>query len=365
VARKFPEPIYHLSGQARAEIARIPYNSPMKRDWKRLLMRGGKLLLAGLILFFVAWQFKKDLEPKPKDENHPDRRDIRDIELRPAWLVASSGFYLLSVFPAAWFWRHVQAKFGYPLPFYAAMRAHYISQLGKYVPGKALAIAIRADFIHPYGVPYGVSIIITFYEVLTGMAAGGIVAAVIYAIEPPGDLDFHLHPVAIGAILIGMCGIPLLPGVFNFIVAKMSARIQAVQLYRLPPLRFGVLATGLLATGVGWWVQGLAWWAMLHAVLPEPPELTFSIWAQCTASVAFATVAGFVLVIIPGGLGVRELILSRLLVGFAGPAAYISAAAILLRLDWIVTEFVVALCIYWLKPRDFRSDPLRPDPPTP
>jgi glycosyltransferase 2 family protein len=319
----------------------------MKTDWKRLLWRGGKLLLAGLILFFVGWQFKKDLEPK----NDPNQPDIRDMELRPAWLVASGAIYLVSVFPAAWFWRHLHPRFGYPLPFFAAMRAHYISQLGKYVPGKALAIAIRANFVHPYGVPYGVSIIITFYEVLTGMAAGGIVAAVIYAIEPPGDLDFHLHPVAIGAILIGMCGVPLLPGVFNFVVGRMSARIQAVQLYRLPPLRFGVLATGLLTTGVGWWVQGLSWWAMLNAVLPEPQTLTFSLWAQCTASIAFATVAGFVLVFIPGGLGVRELILSRLLLGFVGPAAYISAAAILLRLDWIATEALVALCIYWIRPR--------------
>ncbi len=331
----------------------FPYNAPMKRDWKRLIWRGGKLLLAGLILFCIGWQFKKDLEPK----NDPDQPDITKIQLRPAWLAASGGLYLLSVFPAAWYWRHLHAHFGYPLPFYAALRAHYISQLGKYVPGKALAIAIRANFTHPYGVPYGVSIIITFYEVLTGMAAGGMVAALIYAVEPPGDLGVEVHPVAIGAILIAMCGVPLLPGVFNFIVGKMSARIQAVQLYRLPPLRFGVLVTGLLITGAGWLVQGLSWWAMLNAVLPEPPGLTFSLWAQCTASIAFATVAGFVLVFIPGGLGVRELILSRLLARFIGPAAFISAAAILLRLDWIAMEALVALCIYWIKPAGERTDP--------
>jgi glycosyltransferase 2 family protein len=325
----------------------------MKTDWKRLLRRGAELLVAGLILFFVGWQFKNDLEPK----DDPDRPNITDIELRPAWLAASGALYLVSVFPTAWYWRRLHANFGYPLPLYAALRAHYISQLGKYVPGKALALLMRAKFTRPFGVPYGVSVIISFYEVLTGMAAGGILAALVYAIEPPrGDLEVGLHPLAIGAILIGMCGIPLLPGVFNFVVAKMSARIQAVQLYRLPPLRFGVLATGLLTTGVGWWVQGLSWWAMLNAVLPEPPGLTFSLWAQCTASIAFATVAGFVLVFIPGGLGVRELILSRLLLGIVGAPAYISAAAILLRLDWIASEALVALCVYWLKPRERIAD---------
>ena len=332
----------------------------MNRDWKRLIWRGGKLLLAGLILFFVGWQLKKDLEPK-SDPNQPN---ITDIQLRPAWVAASGVLYLLGNFPSAWFWRHVHAKFGYPLPLYAAVRAHYISQLGKYVPGKALAIAIRADFVHPYGIPYGVSIIITFYEVLTGMAAGGIVAALVFAVEPPGDLKLGLHPIALGAILIGLCGIPLLPGVFNLIVAKLSARIQAVQLYRLPPLRFGVLATGLLSTGAGWWVQGLSWWAMLNAVLPEPPAPTFSLWAQCTASIAFANVAGFVIVVVPGGFGVREYLL-RMLLGFAGPAPYISAAAILLRLDWIATEALFALCTYWIKPRGECSEPLESDPSTP
>jgi hypothetical protein len=198
----------------------------MKRDWKRSLWRGGKLVLAGLILFFVAWQFKKDLDPK----DDPDRPNLSEIQLRPEWLAASGAIYLVGVFPSAWFWRHLHARFGYPLPLYAALRAHYIGQLGKYVPGKALAIAMRADLAHPYGVPYGVSIIISFYEVLTGMAAGGIVAALVYAVEPPGDLELGMHPVAIGAVLIGLCGIPLLPGVFNFVVAKLSARIQAVQL---------------------------------------------------------------------------------------------------------------------------------------
>jgi uncharacterized membrane protein YbhN (UPF0104 family) len=316
------------------------YNPWMKRDWKRLLWRGGKLVLAGAILFFIGRQFSNDLA----------QLDFNTITLRPEWLAVSGALYLVSLLPSMFYWRRLHGKFGYPLPLYPAFRAHYIAQLGKYVPGKALAILMRAHFTHPFGVPYGVSIIISFYDVLTAMAAGGIVAALIYAVEPPGELDIGLHPAAIGLVLIGMCGIPLLPGVFNFLVAKLSARIQAVQLYRLPPVRFGILASGLLATGVGWWVQGLSWWAMLYAVLPDAPALTFSMWAQCTASIAFATVVGFVVVFLPGGFGVRELLLRELLLGFVGPVPYISAAAILLRLDWIGTEALFALCTYWLPP---------------
>jgi uncharacterized membrane protein YbhN (UPF0104 family) len=320
----------------------------MNPERKRWLVTGVKIVLALLIMFFVGWQFYRDLEQS--DRPPEERVDLRTIEIRPAWLAASAGLYLVSVLPGAWFWRHLHHQFGYPIPLYAALRAHYIGQLGKYSPGKALAVAIRSELIHPAGVPYGVSIIITFYEVLTGMAAGGIVAAVIYMLEPPGELNLGVHPLAIGAVLIGMCGIPLLPGVFNFVVGKMTARIQAVQLYRLPPVRFGTLATGLAVTAVGWCVQGVSVWAVLQALLPSAPELTPSVWAQCTAAIAFANVAGFVVIVAPAGVGVREYLLTILLASL-GVKALLAAAAIVLRLDWIVAELLVAACTYWIKPR--------------
>jgi uncharacterized membrane protein YbhN (UPF0104 family) len=315
-----------------------PYNSWMNSPWKRWLVRGVKLVLALVILFFVGWQFKRDLE----------HLDLAEIELKPSWLFVSGGLYLAGVFPSAWFWRHLHLKFGFPMSTYAAVRAHYISQLGKYVPGKAMAIWIRSYLVHPYGVPYGVSIIATFYEVFTGMAAGAIVAALIYMIEPPGELNLHWHPFWIGLVLIGVCGVPLLPGVFNFVIAKLTAKIQAIELYRLPPIRTGTLAAGLLTSAAGWWLQGLSLWAMLQAVMPTPPDWSFSMWAQCTASIAFANVAGFVSGI-PGGLGVRELLLSRLLSSI-GPVPYITASALMLRLDWIVAEALFAACTYWRKP---------------
>jgi glycosyltransferase 2 family protein len=336
----------------------------MNPVWKRWLIRGVKLVLALVVLVAIGWQFQRDLASL----------DFTQTELRPGWLVASAGLYLVGILPSAWYWRRVLQKFGYPVSLFAAIRASYVGQLGKYVPGKAFAIAIRADLLHPCGVPYGVSIIASFYEVLTGMASGGIVAAVIYVIEPPGELDLHLHPAAIGVILIGLCGIPLLPGVFNFVVAVLTAKIQAIEMYRLPPVRLGTLAVGLLTTGVGWWLQGLSMWAMLQAVVPDAPGL--SSWAQCTAAIAFATVAGFVVVFIPGGLGVREFLLSRLLSSL-GPAGYISAAAILLRLDWIVAEVFMTVCTLWRKPMRregeapaeleaaARQEPRPPDPRPP
>lgn len=304
-------------------------------------MRGVKAALACVILFFVGAQFYRDLE----------RLTLSEIELRPGWLLASGLLYLAGLFPSAWFWRHLLLRFGYPISLYTAVRAHFVGQLGKYVPGKAMAVAIRSELVHPCGVPYGVSVIASFYEVFTGMAAGAILAAVIYAVQPPVDFDLAWHPLTLGAVLIGLCGIPLLPGVFNFVIAKLTARVQLMETYRLPPVRFVTLASGLLTTSAGWWLHGLSTWALLQAVLPDPPILSPATWAQCTAGIAFANVAGFVIVVAPAGLGVREYLL-RMLLGSFGPGQYIAVAVLLLRLDWIVAEALFAVATWWRKPAE-------------
>ena len=316
----------------------------MNPQWKRWGVRILKLVLALVVLFFIGWQFARDLNRGGDDGKSP-----LDLEWRPGWFLASGVLYLVGLLSAAWFWRHLLCLFGYPISLYAAIRAHYIGQLGKYVPGKALAIAIRADLVHPLGVPYGVSVIASFYEVFTGMAAGAIVAAIIYVIEPPTVSEVEWHPLGVGAVLIGLCGIPLLPGVFNFVIARLAVKLPTVEQYRLPPVRFGTLARGLVVSALGWWLQGLSWWMMLQAVLPEPPDFTFAWWWRCTASIAFANVAGFAMFFLPAGLGAREFLLLTLLRSFV-PPAYLVPAAILLRLNWIVAETLFALCTYWFKP---------------
>jgi uncharacterized membrane protein YbhN (UPF0104 family) len=164
-----------------------------------------------------------------------------------------------------------------------------------------------------------------------------------------------MHPAWLGLILMMPCGVPLIPGVFNFVVAMLTRRLPVGQLERLPSVHFGTLATGLVETGVGAWLQGMSVWAILHAVVPDPPPLTFFAVAQCTAAIGIANVAGFV-AMIPGGLGVREWLLLKLL-AFAGPEPFLAAAAIVLRLDWIVTEVAFALVTYWPKPQDQGSQP--------
>ena len=59
------------------------------------------------------------------------------------------------------------------------------------------------------------------------------------------------------------------------------------------------------------------------------------------ASVALATVAGFVVAVLPGGLGVREGVLMSALAPALGSDRAV-VAALMLRLVWVAAELVAA-----------------------
>jgi glycosyltransferase 2 family protein len=62
------------------------------------------------------------------------------------------------------------------------------------------------------------------------------------------------------------------------------------------------------------------------------------------ASVALATVAGFVVAVLPGGLGVREGVLMSALAPALGSDRSV-VAALMLRLVWVAAELAAALVL--------------------
>jgi uncharacterized membrane protein YbhN (UPF0104 family) len=89
-----------------------------------------------------------------------------------------------------------------------------------------------------------------------------------------------------------------------------------------------------------------------------------------TASIALATLAGFVFLVSPGGLGVREAALAELMlpylqgIGMAGKAALLAlVSAALLRLVWLVSEIVVSVILYGVGLRKAAGGEIPPSPP--
>jgi glycosyltransferase 2 family protein len=75
-------------------------------------------------------------------------------------------------------------------------------------------------------------------------------------------------------------------------------------------------------------------------LVQSPVEFWLSVFAACGLSI----VIGFVS-LVPGGAGVRELVLTMILSPIVGPTAAL-CCAIWLRITWLVTELIMASLSY-------------------
>jgi hypothetical protein len=288
-----------------------------------------KTLLAAAILFVIGRQFHRDLT---SDE-------ISAIEFHPGWLGLSAALYLTGLTTWNLFWFRLMRLFDQNITLSAALRAYFVGSLGKYVPGKAWALWLRADQAAGPGVVMGVSIITAFYEVLTSMAAGALVAAVVFFFEPPAFRGLDFPPHFTGLILLACCGIPLLPGVFNLLAARLARKFPSLESFHIPKMRLPILVQGIALASIGWGLMGLSVWAAMASVLEQVPPLTIGTWANYCAIVGLAYVLGFAAFVLPAGAGAREWVLKEFLPNvIPGPAAPLAAGVLLLRLAWTAAE---------------------------
>ncbi len=108
-----------------------------------------------------------------------------------------------------------------------------------------------------------------------------------------------------------------------------------------------LIAAGLCASVVGWTIHGLSLGLTLQAVSPGP--LNPADWPIWTAGISIAIVIGFAAIFVPGGVGVREGLLIAVLGSrpTVGPQQAV-AAALLLRVVFLVTEITLATALYYL-----------------
>jgi uncharacterized membrane protein YbhN (UPF0104 family) len=279
---------------------------------------------------------------------------------------------------SAVYWYRLLLGLGQQPSFVGAVRAHFIGQMGKYLPGKAWALFLRASEIRGPSVRMGIAIMTSFYDVLTTMTVGALVAAIFFALRiqdfssAPDWSDFgRLIPredvlgstidpkiyILLSLFLLLLIGIPILPPVFNWIVHRIALPFREADASPVPGVRWKMLLQGLVLTTGCWLLMGASLWAVLQSATRVPSTWSWMVWADYTAFVALSYVASFVIIVVPSGLGVREFLLLLLLIPEIGrqsdsanadPQAIAVLAVLLLRLVWTTAEVIFVALVYWL-----------------
>ena len=307
-------------------------------------MRPLKYTLTAAVLAFVAWRAAGLWE----DANR------RPFELRPLWLLPAGLAYLAGWLPSVWVFGVLLGPASRRPSFAAASRAYYCGHLGKYVPGKALALVVRGKLVAGAGVAFGTGVLAAGLETLISMGAGAALGVALLpwclaGTEVSEELQrvpliplLLSRPLATGCVvLLGTAAaVPLLAAVFSRLAAKL-APVGERDAVRFSP---ALLAAGLLACGGGWCQHGLSLWCCVRAVGGNPSLIDLP---ACVGAAGLATAAGFAAVFAPGGVGVREAILIETLSPRPGVGASAVAAAVVLRLVWLGSEVLAAGALFY------------------
>ena len=273
-----------------------------KKKFRKRLIFWTKIGLSLLVLGWIFWRL------------YEAAAEIRhyDWTLHAGWIAAAGAIYLAAYFPAASFWYLALKWMGQKTTFFHAVRAFYFSQLGKYIPGKAMVVVIRSGMVASERVKLSVAAVCVFYETLTMMMTGAFLSALIVFIWFGEHWRYSL--LALGAMVVS--GLPLIPPIFLRILYFLKIGKNDPELCgHLRAISWRNLGVGFLLMSILWLLFGLSLYAAIHGIGVVTGAFLTDI-PRFISATALAIVLGFAVPISPGGLGIREAVLTILLIPY-------------------------------------------------
>jgi uncharacterized membrane protein YbhN (UPF0104 family) len=304
----------------------------------------------GIILLVMIWVIREVIITG---------RDVANYQwkLHIGWMSVAVISYLFGYLPAGIYWHIILRKLGQQPTLYRSLRAYYIGHLGKYIPGKAMVVAIRAGLVRDESVKTSIAVICVFLETLTMMAVGAMISAILLIVFFHDQTKLML--IAVGLMIIS--GLPVVPFFFRKLVRTAGlAKMDEETFLILNHFDAKLLFCGMGLMVITWFFLGMSLCTTICGVGISVGDSWFVVLQHLprfiTAS-ALSTVAGF-LSMIPGGFGVREMVLYELMQryfqvaalpnGLTPRAAGLVVAGVT-RLVSILSELALSVVLYLIR----------------
>jgi len=281
---------------------------------------------------------------------HTFRASGAHLTPRWSWLALSSAIVLLAYAILVETWRRMVRAWDAELPWMDAARIWFISNLGRYLPGKVWQIGAMGVMAQEAGVSVvaatGSALVINLVNLLAGFGLVLVTGAEFF--EARGAA-LVLAVLLVGGIVLAPRLVPL----FGTIAGRILRR--PIEVPRLPDRAVWLASVGCLAA---WILYGVAFQVFVAAMLGSAPGRTSSYIAAFTGSY----LAGYIALFAPGGIGVREgsliFALGRFGLALPGAAGVISVSS---RLWLTVLEVLPGLAFLAVDALRRRKRP--PSPP--
>jgi uncharacterized membrane protein YbhN (UPF0104 family) len=296
------------------------------RHRKTLLSRVAGIAIAVLILGFLLRTLYLDWEEIV----------AYDWNLDYLALVFALSLMLCTTVIYAHLWKLIVQGLGMPLSFRKSYRIFYLSQLGRYIPGKVWSILGLVYLSEKEGVSKVISGASVILQLLLQVVSGIMVFAVTlpfwWNLESMAGLYVLLIFLPLGLILLHPAFVTR--GVNLALRLTGQSKIELTWGYRYLLGQLGLW-------GVFWLINGVAYYFLIRSIGPAPlPQ-----FLVLAGIFAISWVVGFLSLVTPSGLGVMEGALV-LLLSFYFPTHVATIIALWTRLARTVLDLVSA-AIAW------------------
>lgn len=345
-----------LFARKKANLSTTPSESPTVRSrrfpWFTVLKAG----IALLVVVCIGRAIRESRLQFAQSNFSLSNTDVR-------WLLVAVAAYLVGMLPMTLNWHRLLHAMGAAVPRGPTVRAHYMSQLGKYVPGKAIVVAIRMSLLSSYGVKTSSLLASIVAETLAMMSVGAVMASGIVLVLYWNRVEIALT----AAGLAVLATVPILPPVLRLGLRILQSRrlrkaagvdsgsAEAAAADDLTKtLTWKAVLPGWLGIFPGWVLLGLSMFATMKAMnLPETANMSLLELPWVIAAYAISVVAGF-LSMLPGGVGVREVVMKEMIEPSYGPVVAL-LAPVFHRMMSLSAELIMATWLYLIASRTRRG----------
>ena len=292
----------------------------------------GVVILVGALCFLAIVLFRSWEEIRPY---------LSHIDIR--LLVIGQLLTIFALLFGGIMWHLIQKSSGLNLTRWGSLSIQFTSGITKYIPGYAWQYLSKAYLSKKNGAT-GQRIAFAMFTEFILLVAGGIILASLSAWMFGNMWGINL--------LVPRWGWPLLSGVALGCVCLWILWGKRLKILDLNLADQFQLLVALLVGVLGWILFALASWIIAQSLYP----VTLNEFPQFVFALVFSSIVSILVIVVPGGIGIREATLAALLVG-ALPFSVGVVVSILVRVSVIVAELVAFLLVLVVAKSHFLDSP--------
>ncbi|MBN4076349.1 flippase-like domain-containing protein [Gemmatimonas aurantiaca] len=242
-------------------------------------------------------------------------------------------------FSRVWCW--LMESYDHSISLKSAFKIGYLSNLGRYIPGKFWPVFGMAYLAKQIGVNERESVSSWIVALLYANLSSAVLCIIIFIIEP--SIQIQIFAILPPAVVTGLSALVLACSLLLLILPRyVGTTVNFVMRFlKREPVEINITRKNSARVFFGylicWTTYGLAFWVFLGGLggeLTVPPLVGIG-----TFVVAYQI--GYLAIFAPAGIGVRELAISLILQPYIGPAAL--GVAVAARLWNMIAEILAAI----------------------